>query len=154
MGNKIVLDKPTHQHHEQSQRIKALEIAGRAATSELIRNKQFSDSEKKILGIIYPRWQPGITLTQGQIINYQGDLYEVLQSHTTQGDWSPENVKALYKHQPEEGEIPLWNQPAGGHDAYNQDDKVIYEGNVYKSLINANVWSPSSYPAGWELIGE
>lgn len=40
---------------------------------------------------------------------------------------------------------------SGGHDAHNEGDKVIYEGQIYMSLIDANTWSPSEHPQGWEL---
>ena len=37
-------------------------------------------------------------------------------------------------------------------DAYNVGDKVIYEGNVYESIIDGNTWSPADYPSSWKLI--
>lgn len=40
--------------------------------------------------------------------------------------------------------------PTGAHDAYNTGDKVTYNGNRYVSRIDANVYSPEAYPAGWE----
>jgi hypothetical protein len=36
----------------------------------------------------------------------------------------------------------------GAHDAYKIGDRVRFNGKVYESRINANVWSPSGYPAG------
>lgn len=51
-----------------------------------------------------------------------------------------------------EGSGPAeWVQPSGGHDAYKTGDLVTFQGRVYKSKINANVWSPTGYPQGWEL---
>ena len=47
---------------------------------------------------------------------------------------------------------PDFVQPTGAHDAYAIGDKVTFEGNVYQSLIDNNTYSPSAYPAGWELI--
>lgn len=47
---------------------------------------------------------------------------------------------------------PEWVQPTGAHDAYNVGDLVTLEGKTYRSKINANVWSPAVYPAGWELV--
>lgn len=52
-----------------------------------------------------------------------------------------------------EPEYSEWVQPAGAHDAYNIGDKVIFEGHLWESLINANVWSPTGYPAGWRDLG-
>lgn len=47
---------------------------------------------------------------------------------------------------------PAWVQPTGAHDAYNIGDRVSFEGKNYESVIAANVWSPSVYPAGWKAI--
>ena len=48
--------------------------------------------------------------------------------------------------------IPEFVQPTGTHDAYNKGDKVTFEGKHYISLIDANVYSPAAYPAGWQEI--
>lgn len=45
-------------------------------------------------------------------------------------------------------------QPTGAHDAYKKGDKIKFEGKVYESLIDANTYSPSAYPAGWKEITE
>lgn len=46
---------------------------------------------------------------------------------------------------------PEWVQPTGSTDAYNTGDKVTYNGVVYTSLIDANVWAPDAYPQGWQV---
>lgn len=48
--------------------------------------------------------------------------------------------------------IPEWVQPTGAHDAYNIGDQVMFAGSAYESVINANVWSPTAYPAGWRKL--
>lgn len=45
-----------------------------------------------------------------------------------------------------------WVQPAGAHDAYKIGDKITFNGFTWESLINANVWSPTGYPAGWKKL--
>ena len=47
-------------------------------------------------------------------------------------------------------EWPEFVQPTGAHDAYKKGDKVTFEGKHYISLIDANVYSPTAYPAGWQ----
>lgn len=47
--------------------------------------------------------------------------------------------------------VPDFVQPTGAHDAYNIGDKVKFDGVVYISLIDANVWHLNDYPAGWQL---
>lgn len=59
----------------------------------------------------------------------------------------------------EEEQTPTTNitdfvQPTGAHDAYQIGDKVRYNGQIYESLINGNVWAPDVYPAGWKVVNE
>lgn len=51
-----------------------------------------------------------------------------------------------------EGSTPEWVQPTGSHDAYQTGDHITFEGAEYVSLIDANTWSPTAYPQGWELV--
>lgn len=48
--------------------------------------------------------------------------------------------------------VPEYKQPTGGHDAYKIGDRVTYQGAVYESTINGNVWTPDAYPQGWKKI--
>ena len=50
-------------------------------------------------------------------------------------------------------DVAEWHQPTGAHDSYMIDDKILYtDGNVYKSTIDGNVWSPDVLPSAWELV--
>ena len=51
-------------------------------------------------------------------------------------------------------EYPEWKQPINAETAYNIGDKVTFEGKKYASIINANTWSPTEYPSGWNLVEE
>ena len=51
-----------------------------------------------------------------------------------------------------EGGAPEWVAPTGAHDAYQTGDHITFEGAEYVSLIDANTWSPTAYPQGWELV--
>lgn len=49
-------------------------------------------------------WDPdGRAYTAGELLTYQGSLYEVLQAHTSQPGWTPATVPALYE--PYESEV-------------------------------------------------
>ncbi len=100
----------------------------------------------------YLPWEPGQTVRSGDIRSYGDRLYVCLQSHTTQADWTPPAVPALWTAYRIPGEPSRWEQPTGAHDAYHKGDRVIYEGRVFESLLDANVWSPAAYPAGWREI--
>ena len=106
---------------------------------------------------LFNKYQVGIYYQIGDIFTY-GDnnaCYKVLQSHKSQADWQPDKTPALYKliGSNDDGYLE-WKQPLGAHDAYGIGDIVEYNGKLYKSLINGNVWSPDVYPAGWEEYTE
>jgi hypothetical protein len=76
-------------------------------------------------------------------------------AHTSQEDWTPNVAVALYVAIGlDEKGYPVWSQPTGAHDAYNTGDIVDYNGTLYRSLIDGNVYSPEEYPAGWEIYEE
>ena len=99
----------------------------------------------------FPKWEDfiGKQVDAGGRYQDDGKLYECVQSHTPQSDWHPKDTPALWKEVSIE-EWPEWKRPTGAHDAYNKGDKVTYNGAHYVSLIDANVYSPDEYPAGWE----
>ena len=102
---------------------------------------------------IYPEWEPGLDYSAGTIVKYGSKLYEVLApGHTSQADWIPDATPALFKKIVPEGVIPEWIQPTGSYDAYNTGDRVTFNGLMYESLIDGNVWSPEVYPAGWQKV--
>ena len=98
---------------------------------------------------IYPAWEIGAAYATNDRRRYGANLYRCVQAHTSQADWTPDAVPALWVKVSVE-EWTEWVQPTGAHDAYNTGDKVTYNGKRYVSLIDANVYSPDAYPAGWE----
>lgn len=67
--------------------------------------------------------------------------------------WYPTAAPSLWAKVliPDTNVIPEWEQPDSTN-AYNIGDKVIFNGKVYESLINNNVWSPADYPGGWKEV--
>ena len=47
---------------------------------------------------------------------------------------------------------PVWTQPLGASDAYMKDDIVSFEGSLWISTIDGNVWQPGVY--GWDHYSE
>lgn len=118
-----------------------------------------TDKQALEIASVYPRWEVGKAYSVGDIISYGenslGDpqLYKVVQAHTSQADWTPDATASLYDaFGLDEGGYPVWSQPTGAHDAYNTGDIVNYNGTLYKSVIDGNVWSPDAYPQGWEKV--
>lgn len=98
---------------------------------------------------LFPAWAAGVAYTVDERIQYGGTLYRVAQAHTSQADWTPDKTPALFVVVSLD-EWPEFVQPTGAHDAYKKGDKVTFEGKHYISLIDANVYSPTAYPAGWQ----
>ena len=90
----------------------------------------------------------------GDVASYDGVLYRVVQAHRSQADWTPDKTPALWTPVRETtGATPdPFVQPTGAADAYSKGDRVTFEGAVWGSVIDANVWSPSAYPAGWKAV--
>lgn len=119
-----------------------------------------TDEQAMEIASVYPRWEVGKAYSVGDIISYGenslGDpqLYKVVQAHMSQEDWIPgQGTDSLYDaFGLDESGYPIWSQPTGAHDAYNTGDIVNYNGTLYKSLIDGNVWAPDAYPQGWEKV--
>lgn len=104
---------------------------------------------------LFPAWQIGKAYALDERIRHGEKLYRCVQAHTSQADWTPDATPALWTEVAKPGEIPVWKQPTGAQDAYNKGDKVHYptvSDPVYESLIDANVYSPEAYPAGWKKL--
>ena len=99
----------------------------------------------------FPSWSgDGVQYEKGVRVRYEDELYRCEQSHTSQADWTPDAVKALWTPVAEPGEIPVWKQPTGAQDAYQEGDRVYYptkDDDIFVSLVNDNVWPPDVY--GW-----
>jgi len=93
-------------------------------------------------------WEPGLTLTknQPQPVSYEGKLYEVIQGHTTQSDWAPDIVPALFSEiqAPGGSGYPEWVQPTGAQDAYDLGAQVTHNGKNWESTIPANTTEPGT----------
>lgn len=110
---------------------------------------------------LYRPWSVGVTYKVNEYLTYGknsvGDpqLYQVLQDHTSSAEWTPDTATSLYKKIGISGSgYPEWVQPLGATDAYSKGDIVSYNGKLYRSLIDGNVWNPEEYSTGWEIYKE
>ena len=114
-----------------------------------------TDEQAIAAPVLFPVWQADVAYKAGDRVRYEGKLYKVLQDHNSQLDWEPISAPSLFaglltdEEEPEN--ILPWVQPDSTN-AYSIGDKVIFEEEVYESLIDNNVWSPADYPAGWSKI--
>ena len=111
------------------------------------------DNEALETAMLYPTWKSDTAYPTGQRVRYNGTLYKCLTAHTSQADWTPTAAPSLWTKVliPDSDTIPEWEQPDSTN-GYSKGDKVKYNGAVYESLIDNNVWSPDAYPAGWKVV--
>lgn len=104
---------------------------------------------------LFPTWKTGTAYDVGYKVRHGGILYACLQAHTSQAGWEPGAAPSLWAKVliPDPDVIPDWEQPDSTN-AYKKGDKVRFDGKIYESLIDNNVWSPAAYPAGWREVVE
>lgn len=97
------------------------------------------------------KWKAGISYVTGKRVKYNDVIYKVLQDHTSQEDWTPENAPSLFAKVliPDENVIPEWEQPDSTN-PYMTGDKVTHSGETWVSNVDNNVWQPGVY--GWDKV--
>ena len=135
---------------ERTIHVGQLERAANMALAPLLAD--LTDEEVLERISVFPEWRAGVAVTVGEHFRYDGKAYRVAQAHTTQADWTPNTVPALFVEVAPPDTIPDWVQPTGAHDTYQIGDQVRFEGQVWESTINDNSWSPTVYPQGWKEV--
>jgi hypothetical protein len=99
---------------------------------------------------LFPNWKPDKPYVKDDKVRFEGILYKCLQAHNSITPWTPTSSPSLWAKVliPDENVIPEWEQPDSTN-PYMKGDKVVFEGTVYESLIDNNIWSPAAYPGGW-----
>ena len=123
---------------------------------KLVASQVVDDAVALSIQEFYDVWEVGVTYEVGRYLQYKGVLYKVLQPHTSQETWTPDVASSVYAKvliDPSGETIPEWEQPDSTN-AYMTGDKVRFEGVVYESIMDNNIWSPTAYPAGWKIIEE
>lgn len=111
-------------------------------------------TDDKILAhaLIFPDWTVGNSYNIGDVVRYEGVLYQALQASTGQVQYPPSGFVAGWKQiaEPGPGGIPQWSQPLGATDAYKLGAKVTHNGKTWVSNVDNNVWEPGVY--GWDEV--
>ena len=101
---------------------------------------------------LFPIWMADGEYAAGDRVRYDGVLYKCLQAHTAQADWTPTTAPSLWAEvlAGQQGtEIGEWEQPDSTN-PYMRGDRVSYNGKIYESEVDNNVWAPGVY--GWVEI--
>ena len=121
---------------------------------KIVANQVTDDIVALSIQEFYDIWEVGISYPVGRYITHNDILYKVLIEHTSQAEWTPDVSPSLFAKvliDPSGETIPEWVQPDSTN-AYMMGDKVMFEGAIYESITDNNIWSPTEYPAGWKLV--
>ena len=114
---------------------------------------------------LYPDWKIGIVYDPDGVegpnrFTYNGILYKALTKHTSQADWIPGSVPAVYAEvlPGQDGTaIGEWKQPDSTN-PYKKGDRVTHNGKIWENIVEdtedgkgRNVWEPGVY--GWVEVG-
>lgn len=101
---------------------------------------------------LYDNWNgEGIDYQVGNKVVYNNELYEVIQSHSSQNDWTPDVVPALFNKFKPAGQVNEWDYPV----AYALNEEVTYNGTTYKCIqahTSQEGWKPDSTASLWSAI--
>lgn len=110
---------------------------------------------------VYPAFKVGKKYKVKEVFSYGenavGDpqLYQVLQEHTSEAQWTPDTATSLYKKigVTEDG-YPEWVQPLGASDAYELGNIVSHNEKLWECTEvdggGKNSWEPGVF--GWTEI--
>ena len=92
-----------------------------------------TDTEALEAVALFPAWAVGVAYTKDERIQYDGKLYKVVQAHTSQADWTPPLVPALFAEVAAQGQgdtpdnpIPYNNNMELVKDKYYSQSGVVY----------------------------
>lgn len=122
---------------------------------QLLLKQADSLSDEEIVNVpaFVEKWKAGTNYEAGKRLSYNDIVYKVLQSHTSQTDWLPDQTASLYAKVliPDANVIPEWEQPESTN-PYMSGDKVMHQSKIWVSDVDYNVWEPGVY--GWHTIEE
>ena len=131
---------------EEAKRPLTMEEVVRLTIAKTINSITVEDETALRMVEYYPA-QDAASYAAGDRIQYNGKLYKCLQAHTAQADWNPVDAPSLWAEvlAGQDGtEIGEWVQP-GSTNPYMRGDRVRYNGKIYESEVDNNVWAPCVY---------
>ncbi len=126
---------------------KATAAAARLAIKQTVLAGDLAEEDLGQIVDLWPAWAAGVSYAVDEIVRHEGSLYKAVQAHTSQADWTPDVVPALFAEIAPPGLIAEWVQPTGAQDTYSLGDLVTHVGQTWESTVDNNSWEPGVY--GW-----
>ena len=96
----------------------------------------------------------GNLIPAGKRINHNGKLYKAAVDLWDREENNPDNAPSLWEEIQYHNGVRIIPEVITVTTAFAKDELGYWEadGKTYKSLINANVYTPAAYPQGWEEV--
>lgn len=94
----------------------------------------------------------GELVKTGTRINWRGTLKRASVDLWDTKENNPDNAPSLWEDILYKDGIRIIPEVITVGTAFNKDELGYWRDNIYKSLIDNNVWTPEAYPSGWELV--
>ncbi len=92
------------------------------------------------LAAYFPKWEADKPMPIGYKVSYEGSLFEVIQEHTSQADWTPKVAKSLFKVVQVEATGSIDDPIAWESGMVLEEGKYYTEGGVkYKALRDSGI---------------
>lgn len=129
----------------------------RTALRSLVRVDELTTDELTAIIDLYEPYEVGRAYDYPDIVRYDGKLYQVRegQAHTSQADWAPPDLPALYRALMPESVIGAYDPNRNlAANPFQPGEKMIWtDGLVYESIHpTPHAWTPAEYSAAWKLL--
>lgn len=105
-----------------------------------------TDEDALKYSLLFEEWSPVAQYNINDRVRYDGVLFKCLQAHSAQQGWSPLSAPSLWAQvliDPAITGPQPWVQ-SDSTNGYMQGDQVEYNGQIYESQIDNNVWEPGA----------
>lgn len=113
-----------------------------------------TDAQASVAVNLYPDMtKNGALVKAGTRIRHNGKILRVAVDMYDTEENSPENAPTLYEEIEYKEGIRIIPETITVGKAFAKDERGWWKDEIYKSLIDANVYTPDAYPAGWSKEG-
>lgn len=117
--------------------------------------KEATDMTASTMPEAFPKLKgDGSLVKAGTRINWQGMLKRAAVDLWDTAENTPENAPALWEDIDYKDGIRIIPDVITTGTAFSKGELGFWKDEIFRSLIDSNVWTPDAYPAGWEAVNE
>ena len=115
--------------------------------------KKLADADASCAISIYPRLKRnGALVRAGTRVNWGGQLKRAAVDLWDTAENDPEHAPTLWEDIGYKAGYRIIPATITAGTAFAKDELGWWNDELYRSKLDANVWTPEQYPAGWEMV--